>query len=85
MWPSTVAVLSVLVVTARASVQSISVPEVIKPGDTVDIRIVNNISPGQYDLAMVFGFDSGSQLQRNYIGTDLGTISLTSESKKPMR
>ncbi|KAK4074941.1 hypothetical protein Purlil1_12810 [Purpureocillium lilacinum] len=77
MWPSTAAVLSVLVLGARASVQSISVPEVIKPGDTVDIKIVNNNSPGQYDLAMVFGFDSGSQLQRNYVGTDLGAISLT--------
>lgn len=76
MWTSAAA-LPLLFVSAHASVQSIAVPEVIKPGDAVDMTIVNNNSPGQYDIAMVIGFDPGSQLQRNNIGIDQAYIALT--------
>ncbi|UNI21072.1 hypothetical protein JDV02_007093 [Purpureocillium takamizusanense] len=83
MWPSTATALFLLFASAHASIQSIAAPEVIKPGDAVNLTIVNNISPGQYDVALVLGFDPNSQLERNNVGIALDYILLKSMPNGP--
>lgn len=73
---TTTSILAALIATSQAYIQAISVPKIIKPGDTVNLKLISATNMMTVDdIAVAFGYATGNGYA-GALGTNLGSFYL---------